>query len=403
MTKNVLDITRLKEELQKSGIDKIRVCMLLPALKIGGGEVAVMHLLKYLDKSIFDVSVCTLRKNDPTMEKEARTYVESIYSLGFRWRYFPISFIRLFRYLRRGKFDIIHTHLALADAIGRVAGWMAGIPIRMTTEQGKYLWKSQLFLILERLLSHITDMRICVSRDIVELRRTREGTPYEKLKYIPNSVDIEKFEKPSKNGAEVRVDFGWNPDDPLIVSVGRLVSAKNYPLLMEALALLSDHHPTLKCLLVGEGDCREEITTKIKALGIEDKVILAGSRYDIPDLVAAADVFVLSSLREGTPLSLLEAMALGKAVVGTSVGGIAETITNGENGLLVPSEDAQALAVAMEKLLRDGELQRKLGQAAIETVSNTFSARVTTESVAEIYIELYKRKVLTRRLECALQ
>jgi len=149
----MFDVTRLKEELEKSGVDKIRICMLLPALKIGGGEVAVMHLLKYLDKSIFDISVCTLRENDPNMEEEARAHVGSIYVLGFRWRHFPVSFIRLFRYLRRGKFDIIHTHLALADALGRVAGWVAGIPIRMTTEQGKYLWKPQLFLIFERMIS----------------------------------------------------------------------------------------------------------------------------------------------------------------------------------------------------------------------------------------------------------
>lgn len=372
---------------------RIRVCIVLPALKIGGGEVAVLHLLKYLDKSVFDLSVCSLKRNDPAMEEEARAHIGAVFTLGFRWRFFPFAFAGLVRYLRRGRFDIVHTHLAMADALGRIAAWMAGVPIRITTEQGKYLWKNRFFLAFERLLVRITDMRICVSKDIVELRRTREGTPKRKLRYIPNSVDLEKFGSPRRGRASVMSEFGWKVDNPLVVTVGRLVSAKNYPMLMEAAASLRESSPDIRFLVVGEGDCREEISGRIRELGLEGTVTLAGSRYDIPDLVAAADIFALSSLREGTPLSLLEAMAARKPVVGTAVGGIAEVIEDGENGLLVPSGDAAAFAAALRRLLEDDDLRRRLAAAGAATVSGKFSARVTTAAVASIYLDLYRRKI----------
>lgn len=375
-----------------SGNNRLRVCLLLPKLQIGGAEVQVLHLLRNLDKSRFAVSLCCFNRGDMEMEKEARRHVESVFWIGFRWRTFVFAFGRLVRFLRRGRFDILHCHLALADSIGRLAGRVSGVPVLVTTEHGKHLWKSRPHLVLERLLGPITDLRICVSRDIMDIRRRREGTPLSKLEHIPNAVDPVMFGKPGKGRAAVMTEFGWGASDLLAVSVGRLVPAKNYPLLIETVSLLTGRFPELRCLLVGDGECRGEIAAKVESMGMEDHVTLAGSRRDIPDILAAADVFVLSSMREGLPVALLEAMAAGKAVVGTLVGGIPDAINNGENGILVPPGDAEALAAAAAGLLENAELRRELGRTAASDADSRFSARGISERIGEIYVRLYRKK-----------
>ncbi len=370
----------------------MRICLLLPKLQIGGAEAQALYLLKKLDRALFAVSLCCLNLGDPEMEKEAEMCVDSIFCVGFRWRNLPAAFIRLVRYLRRGRFDILHSHLALADSMGRLAGWFAGVPVLITTEHGKHLWKSWPYLIFERMLAGITDRRICVSRDIMDIRARREGTPPSKLEYIPNAVDPSVFRGAQRGRAAVMAEFGWGTADPLVISVGRLVAAKNYTLFVEAAALLRARFPHVRCLLVGDGDCRERIAERIDLLDVGESVKIAGSRHDIPDLLAAADVFVLTSIREGLPVSLLEAMAAGKAVVGTSVGGIPDAIKDQESGLLVPPEDPEAFAGAVGRLLGDTDLRRRLGRAAAEEVESRFSIDHTAKRIGEIYMELYERK-----------
>lgn len=169
--------------------NRIRVCMILPKLQVGGAEVQVLGLIRNLDRPRFALSLCLFNDGHAEMQRIAAEHVELVYILGFRWRRFPVSFFRLVRYLRKGRFDIVHAHLAPADLVGRAAAWMAGVPVRVTTEHGKGLWKSGTRLLVERMLNGITDARICVSRDIMEIRRAREHTPEDKLVYIPNAVD----------------------------------------------------------------------------------------------------------------------------------------------------------------------------------------------------------------------
>ncbi|UCF06473.1 MAG: glycosyltransferase [bacterium] len=373
-------------------IKRLRVCILLPKLQIGGAEVQVLHLVKNLDRSRFEVSLCCLQRGEGEMEREAEAAVSSLTWIDFRWRYFPVSFIRLVRYLRRGRFDILHAHLALADSLGRIAGRLAGVPVLLTTEHGKHLWKGRPHLLLERMLLGITDKRICVSRDIYEIRRSREGTPDEKLEYIPNAVDTADFERPGRGRASIMAEFGWDPADPLVVSIGRLVSAKDYPILVDALHLVQRRFADVRALIVGEGDCRPQIAARIGLHELEGAVKLTGSRRDTRDLLAAADLFVLSSVREGLPVSLLEAMASRKAIVATAVGGIPDAVTDGKNGILVPPGSPEALAGAIETLLEDADARRTLGRAAEDEVEHRFSIRITADRIGEIYRDLYRRK-----------
>lgn len=377
------------------GIDRARICMLLPKIHVGGAEVQVLNLVKHLDRSRFSVSLCSLIPGNAGMEKEATRYVDDMYCIGFKWRRFPLSFAKLIGYLKHGRFDILHAHLPMADSIGRIAGRIARVPVIMTTEHGQYLWKNRSHLWLERMLNRITDMRICVSRDVLEIRNRREWTPMRKLTHIPNGIDTDLFKERKKGRAAVMGEFGWHPDDSLIVSVGRLVREKNYPLLLEAVSLLRTRLPNVRCLLVGDGKCREEIEQRAIALDLGGNMCMAGSRNDVPSILEAANLFVMSSDNEGLPVALLEAMAAGKAIVATSVGGIPDAIRDGENGLLVPPGDAPALASVMERAIMDGELARSIGRAAAEDAGRDFHIRRTSAQVMHVYEKLCEAKRCT--------
>lgn len=369
-------------------LKKIKICVMLPRLRIGGAEMQVLGLFANIDRSRFEPHLCVLMHGDAKMEAAARRDVESFTCLDFRWRMLLVVFPRLVRYLKRERFDILHAHLAMADSLGRIAGRFAGVPVLMTTEHGKHLWKGRLYLMMERMLARSTDMRICVSDDIARIRFIREGTSEEKMVVIPNSVDPAPFRSAVKGRAAVMAEFGWDVEDPLIVTVGRLVVAKAYPALVEAVYFLKDEFPGVRCLIAGDGPCREEIEEAVERFGVSENVSLPGARRDIPDLLSACDVFVLSSIREGLPVSLLEAMASGCAIAATTVGGIPEAVRNGESALLVPPDEPRALAGAIGRLLGNRELAARFGENASRVIDERYSAAGVTKKIEEIYTRL---------------
>jgi|WetSurMetagenome_2_1015567.scaffolds.fasta_scaffold11833_6 glycosyltransferase involved in cell wall biosynthesis len=371
---------------------KLTVCIILPKLQIGGAEMHVMSLLKQIDPARFAVSLMCLSPGNERMEEEARRHVESFVTVRFRWRRCLVSLAAMTRFLRAGRFDVVHCHLPPADTVGRIAARLAGVPVILTTEHGKFLWKPWYYLAVERMLGTITDARICVSRDIMEIRKRREGTPERKLVYIPNAVDTVRFGAPSRDRATAFAELGWDAAQPLVVAVGRLEPEKNYALLLRAIDRLRPRFPAIRCLLVGDGTCRAALAGLVESLGLARNVTLAGARADIPDLLGAADVFVLSSIKEGLPVSLLEAMAAGKGIVATAVGGIPETIRDGGNGLLVPSGDVEALAGGIARLLADEGLRTRLGRSARADVERDYDVRKIVGRIESLYEETYRKK-----------
>jgi glycosyltransferase involved in cell wall biosynthesis len=374
------------------GQSKIRVCLMIPKLAIGGAEVQVLEFIKHLDRSRFTISLLTLTAGLKEMESEASRYLEAFEVIDFRWRRLPVSFFKMVAWLRRGRFDVLHCHLPLADVVGRPAGWLAGIPVIVTTEHGRNMWKPWYYLAAERMLNRITDLRICVSQDVLEIRRRREGTPASKLVRVPNGVDTKRFRRPGRVRAEVLREQGWQPQDFLVVSVGRLEPEKNYPVLVQAVAGLTARHPGVRCLLVGDGGLEGELTAMVKSLGLDGVVRLAGRRDDIPEILGAADVFVLASSKEGLPVSLLEAMAAGKAVVVTAVGGMPEVIRTNENGLVVPPGDSAALGAAIERLIEDPEARARMGDLASADATRHFEIDRVAGDVAGLYVKMHASK-----------
>jgi glycosyltransferase involved in cell wall biosynthesis len=237
---------------------------------------------------------------------------------------------------------------------------------------------------LYRLLSRRVDGLIAVSSDVARAVRREYRVPRSKVAVIPNGVDLDRFEIDVDRDA-VRAGLGIHADAPVAIVVAKLLPQKGHRILLEALPAVLGRHPRMRFLLVGEGALADSLREQIRRAGLEESVQLLGPRRDIPELLAASDLFVLPSLWEGLPMALLEAMASGLPVVASDVSGTREVVQDGESGLLVPAGDVSALAAAMSRLLADREMASRLGQAGRRRVEACYSASAQARQHVELY------------------
>jgi glycosyltransferase involved in cell wall biosynthesis len=202
---------------------------------------------------------------------------------------------------------------------------------------------------------------------------------------IPNGVPVDAFRQPSIDREGWRRREGFAPTDVLFVCVAGLRPQKNLPLLLESFGRGPGSDPRARLLFVGDGELRKDLEGRIHAMGLQEKARLLGGRSDVPEVLNAADVFVLSSDWEGNPLSVMEAMAAGKPAVCTAVGGVPELVEDGSCGLLVPPGDAKALARAMRRMLEDHQTRAFMGEAAARRATKSFGLQAMTEAYEDLY------------------
>jgi glycosyltransferase involved in cell wall biosynthesis len=292
----------------------------------------------------------------------------------------PLGLIELVTLLRREQPHIVHVNSAKAAALGRAAAWLTRVPIRIYTVHG---WSytahtgasSAFYLWAERLLRPLTTVTICVAeserRAGLEARTCDEATTV----VIHNGVVLTGETVPETRAGPCR-----------LVMVGRLQAPKDALTLVRALAELP--RGAYEAVIVGDGPDRPALESEVRRLGLASVVRLTGERNDVAQLLAASDVFVLSSRSEGLPLSILEAMAAGLPVVATNVGGVVELVLEGETGFLVPPGDPQSLVGALERLLDDSALRRRLGAAGRIRVEEHFDLVSTRQAHLDLYSAL---------------
>jgi glycosyltransferase involved in cell wall biosynthesis len=240
----------------------------------------------------------------------------------------------------------------------------------------------------DRLLRHRTDGAIAVSRSTREFLVRERFVPADRVRLIWNGAPLDEFAPVPREGARrVRRELGL-PDEALVVgTIGRLNAQKGHRFLLDAAALLLPRVAAARVLIAGDGDLMDALRQQATALGIADRVVFAGHRTDVPDLLGALDVFCISSLYEGTPLALFEAMAAGRAIVSTAVDGCVEVLEDGTTGVLVPAADALALAGGLERVLADGALREALGRQAL-AASRRYDVRACVDQMQALYDEL---------------
>jgi glycosyltransferase involved in cell wall biosynthesis len=369
---------------------KIDVLHLIGTLSAGGAERNLYYLAPCMAASKLRYGICCLFGRGDLADEVEEAGVP-VWEITFRRRYTFSSIWKLAGLLRRKKIKVIHTHLFVPGLVGRLAGLIAGTRVMITHEHGKTLWKKWYHRLAERMLLPVTDLRIVVSRDILALRAEREHTPLNKLRLVPNAVDPARFDvaPASRAGARQSLGIGYAF---VVGTVGRLVQAKGFDLLIEVARRVCAVRPDTRFVIVGEGPLGESLRGLADSSGLSGCVIFTGRRQDIPEVLAAMDLYISTSWQEGLPLSLIEAMMAGKAIVAPAVGGIPEAISDNQEGVLVESRDGAALAKAVLALAGDPERRERLGAAARQRAVERYSPCRVLEELEVIYGNLLHRE-----------
>lgn len=302
-----------------------------------------------------------------------------------------IALIQLIGLLRREQPAIVHTHTSKAGVLGRLAAKIAGVPVIIHTPHGHVFYghfgrlASWVFLQIERLLAQITTRLIALTEAERDEHLVRRVGRADCFTVAPSGIDLDRFRRVAGVSGRRPPGIICPPDAIVVGSVGWLTEVKGHRFLIEALARLKPSHPRLHLLIVGSGDLREECEVLARKLGVGDAVQLLGEREDVPDCLAAMDLFVLPSLNEGMGRALVEAMAAGRPVIASRVGGVPAVVEHRRTGLLVPSGDSAALAEAIDELLRRPEWAKELGAAASERMDARYGVAALVRTVERVY------------------
>jgi len=370
---------------------RINVLHIISSLPLGGAENQLLTLVPALNNDYFRVHVCCLR-GEGILAGKLRARGINVFSLNMRLRYWPVAIFKLCRLIKQLNAQIVHTHLFEAGLLGRVAAKIVGVPVIITTEHNMGLWKKRHHVLLERLVNRFTNKMIAVSEDIRQRRIHNEGIPPEKIVTIPNAVDIERFNRINSR-EQTRNDLNIDTSFYVIGTIARLDPDKRIDHLLEAASIICKIFPQARFLIIGDGLLRNKLEDQALNLELLPKYVkFLGSRQDIPELLTALDIFVLSSEREGLPVSLLEAMAASKPIVATAVGGIPEVIHNGVNGLMVPPCEPKYLADAIISLIENNTLRESVTSNGFRSVKTKYSLDVVSQQIFTLYDSLLKKK-----------
>lgn len=309
-------------------------------------------------------------------------------SVGFRD---AVALWKLVRIIRRFRPDIIDTHTAKAGLLGRVAGALTGVPVRVHTFHGHVLHgyyspaKNWVFRRVERALARLTTRIIAVSEQVRQDLVRYGVAPLEKIAVVHLGLDLSEFLESRHHRGEFKAELGLPADTLLVGIVGRIFAIKNHALFVDAAALVAREVPEARFVVVGDGMLRDETEARARRLGIADRMIFTGWRRDMPVVCADLAILAVSSDNEGTPMSAIEAMASSVPVVVTRVGGLPDLVREGETGVLVPPGDAAALAAAITSLLEDPARRERMGRAACAEVAARFDVRRMVQETHDLY------------------
>ena len=288
--------------------------------------------------------------------------------------------------LRRHRPDVIHSWLFTANTWARVAGRLTGIPAIITSERGMELSRSNVHNRVDHLLQPLADRVIVnahfLARHVIENRHV----PADKIVVIPNGVDTVRFDS-NVDRMEARQRLGLPLDRPIIGMAASFSPRKRWDLFLHVVQRVAETHQVL-ALAVGEGKLRTEIERQARQMALGDTVRFLGVRPDMPDVMSALDVFLLTSDDEGLPNVVLEAMAAGRPAVATDAGGTHEAIRSGQTGIVTPLRDVEGLAEATSLLLDEPELAARYGAAGREVVEREFSFDACVNRTCDLYLEV---------------
>jgi len=376
---------------------RIRLVMMIRQMIVGGAERQLINLVAGLDRERYDIRLC-LFKDTCAQRDVFRKLGIPITVIEKRVKFDFGHLFRLVAWLRRTRPDIVHTWITEANTVGTLAAKLAGVPVRVGCVLLVNFWKTRPRLAFDHFAMGASHRLVTNSRQINEFLAGRMRIPPSLMQVIYNGVETGDFRLEGDHRRRVRrairAEYGIGAQETLFIMVAGLRRMKNHLDFLRTVARLP-RDAGYRFLFLGEGELRAAIDAEVSALGLGETVIMAGMRTDVGALLAASDVFVLPSIVEGLPNAILEAMAAGLPVIATDVGGNAEAVEHGEQGLIVPFGDRPAMVDALIKLGSDPAERARMGRQGLPRVEKAFTIRRMLSQFEDLYKELLGRP--TRR------
>jgi glycosyltransferase involved in cell wall biosynthesis len=373
---------------------KIKVLECIRQGQIGGGESHLLSLVENLNRSLFDPVVLSFT-DGPMVERLKNIGVEAhvIHTV----KPFDISKWKLVKdFIRQQQVDIIHAHGTRANSNVLWAARSLNIPVVYTIhgwsfhpDQNPLVRTARIWG--EKYLTSRSTKNISVSYSNQQSGK-KYISSFDSI-IVNNGIDLKKFDLNKKTN-DIRAELKIPADEILVLFIARFTSHKQPLSLIRAFAKSLSSNPKMHLLMVGDGDEKAEAVKLVEALNLKNKITLHSFRQDVPDVLAAADIFILPSLWEGLPIGLLEAMSMGKAVIASNVDGTSEIVQNNQNGILIETDGLiENLSAALNVLSTDRNKIKTYGEKAVATVTNNFNASTMTRQIEKIYTELIKSTV----------
>ena len=368
---------------------------------IGGTKRHLLALLRGLDRTLFDVEVAAPRLRSEAFDDVS--FTREVQEAGIRQHFVPMRraispaadascLLQLVLLMRRGRYDLVHAHSSKAGILARLAARIAGVRSVVYTPHGFYFLnqppgrKRDFYLRMERMGGRVTDRLIALSKTELAEAVDNGILPADRVALIENGIEIPSEREPH-DVARLRSDLA--PGATYVVGTVARITAQKGPFdFVRMVAALVRRIPDVHVLWCGDGELRNEVESLARELKVDTHLHLLGYRTDVLDVMAAMDIFVLTSHWEGLPYTVLDAMALGKAVVATAAVGTRDVVVDGRTGLLTPVGDPESAALAIARLLLASEEARAMGAAGRETVLRRYSQQAMTKRTGQLYLEL---------------
>lgn len=376
---------------------KFKICYLIHSLSIGGAEMMLYQLLKNIDLSTYEPCIITFVQNRGWLLDNILGLNVPVYNINVRSKADVLSIWKIHRLINTIQPDILQTYPFSSDFVGRIVGSWNQVPviissIHSVTFGGKI--KEHAIRYTDKYALKAT----AICQAAADIMKKKNLVSVGKLKVIYNGIELKDFsiKLTTDEKEKIRHSLGLEATDFFLLAVGRLSPPKGYSFLLDAVSFLQKKgYRGVKLVIAGDGELRNTLEKQVEQLNIKDSVFFLGLRDDIPKLMASADTLVLSSLWEGLPIVVLEAMASQLPVVSTSVGGIPELVTEKETGFLVPPQNPQRLAGVLEKMVLIPVNERKnMGVKGRERVATYFTIDKMVVAYEQLYMDCLQEKGL---------
>jgi len=377
----------MKQSSNDTSNRNIKVLHLITSLEVGGAQHGLLLGLPRFNTDRYEHIICSLMNRIPMAEQFRESGIE-VHSLGLNRRTDLSVVVRLRRLMKKVRPDILHTYLLHANVLGRIVGRLVGIPVIIGSERtiGQAGPCGRLATKLSNPLTNAVEVNSELGARSIAIDL---GVPPDKIEVVRSGVDLKKFGH-STNRAAVRSQMGLKKGQHLVLYVGRLRAVKGIEYGLRAFAAAQSQLSSMHMALAGEGELLDHLKNIVRELNVSDHVTFLGVRNDLPDLLSGADSVLMPSLKEGFPRTAIEAMAAGKPIIATNVGGTSEAIIDGETGILIPAKNIEVMTSTLLRLVNDKDLQLKLGEAGRQRSTNNYSVNNYVTRLDELYRKLLK-------------